>query len=135
MPYYVVQKTIDALNERGISIKGAKILVLGLAYKKDVDDVRESPAFKIIELLEEKGAIVDYNDPYIPESPKTRMYNLSKRSVPLTAENLSSYDCVVIATDHSVYDPKFIVEHSKLIIDTRNMINGNGIYSKKVIKA
>lgn len=135
MPYYVVQKTIDALNERGVSIKGAKILVLGLAYKKDVDDVRESPAFKIIELLEEKGAIVDYNDPYIPESPKTRMYNLSKKSVSLTEENLSKYDCVLIATDHSVYDPKFIVEHSKLIVDTRNLINGNGIYSNKVVKA
>jgi len=122
MPYYVVQKTVDALNERGISIKGAKILILGVAYKKDVDDLRESPSLVLIDLFSEKGAIVDYNDPYIPELPKTRKYKFDKKSVPLTPENLSNYDCVVVATDHSVYDPDFIVKHANLIIDTRNLI-------------
>lgn len=135
MPYYVVQKTIDALNERGISIKGAKILILGVAYKKDIDDLRESPALVLIDLLSEKGAIVDYNDPYVPRLPKTRKYSFNKESVPLTEENLASYDCVVITTDHSVYDAEFIVKYSKLIIDTRNFINGRGIISNKVIKS
>ncbi|MCX7761647.1 MAG: nucleotide sugar dehydrogenase [Candidatus Kryptonium sp.] len=135
MPYYVVQKTVDALNERGISIKEAKILILGVAYKKDIDDLRESPALVLIDLFSEKGAIVDYNDPYVPRLPKTRKYSFNKESVPLTEENLASYDCVVIATDHSVYDAEFIVKHSKLIIDTRNFINGRGIVSDKVIKS
>jgi UDP-N-acetyl-D-glucosamine dehydrogenase len=133
MPYYVVQKTIEALNKKGKSITGAKILLLGLAYKKDVDDARESPAFKLMELFEERGAIVDYNDPYIPQLPKTRRYRAnSKQSVPLTKENLSRYDCVVVVTDHSVYDPEFIVEHSNLIVDTRGLIKDK---SEKVVKA
>ncbi|NWF53150.1 MAG: nucleotide sugar dehydrogenase [Nitrospirae bacterium] len=122
MPYYVVHKTVEALNNNGRGIKGAKILILGLAYKKDVDDPRESPAFKLIDLLEDKGAIVDYNDPFIPKAPKMRKYRVEKESVPLTPENLMKYDCVIIATDHSVYDPEFIVANSNLIIDTRNMI-------------
>ncbi|GAB6183594.1 nucleotide sugar dehydrogenase [Thermodesulfovibrio hydrogeniphilus] len=135
MPYYVVQKTIEALNQRGKSIKGAKILILGLAYKKDVDDARESPSFKLIELLDKKGAQVDYNDPYIPTAPKTRKYKLSKSSVPLTAENLRSYDCVIIATDHSDYDPEFIVKNAKLIVDARNLIKNPSKYPDKVAKA
>lgn len=133
MPYYVVQKTIDALNSKGISINGAKILILGIAYKKDIDDPRESPSFKIIEILEEKGALVDYNDPYIPKTPKMRRYKFNKMSVPLTDKTLKSYDCVIIAVDHSVYDPLFIVEHANLIIDTRN--HTKGIINEKVIKA
>ncbi len=120
--YYVLEKIIQALNDRGISIKGAKILVVGVAYKKDVDDTRESPALKLIDLLEKKGALVDYNDPYIPELPETRKYKIKKKSVELTQDNLSAYDCVVIVTDHSVYDPDFIAKNSKLIIDTRNLI-------------
>lgn len=125
MPYYVVQRTVDALNNNGRGIKGSKILILGLAYKKDVDDPRESPSFKLIELLEKKGAIVDYNDPFIPKSPKMRKYKIRKESVPLTVENIRKYDCVIIATDHSVYDPEYIVANSNLIIDTRNMIPKN----------
>ncbi|MDA8170393.1 MAG: nucleotide sugar dehydrogenase [Nitrospiraceae bacterium] len=122
MPYRVVERTGEALNECGKCLKGAKVLVLGLAYKKDVDDTRESPSFKLMEILEGKGAIVDYNDPFIPVAPKMRRFNVEKISVPLTAENLKSYDCVLVATDHSAYDPRFILEHSKLIVDTRNLI-------------
>lgn len=126
---------MEALNRQGKSLKGAKILILGLAYKKDVDDPRESPSFKLIELFKSRGAEVDYNDPYIPKPPKTRKWKLEKDSVPLTAKNLASYDCVIIATDHSVYDASFIHEHAKLIVDTRNLLGKAGIKSEKVIKA
>lgn len=135
MPYYVVQKTIEALNEKGKSIKDAKILILGLSYKKDIDDTRESPSLKIMELFEEKNAHVDYNDPYIPVFPGTRKYNLRKDSIPLTADNLRVYDCIVIATDHSAYDPDFIVEHSSLVVDTRNLVKNHDGYSGKVKRA
>lgn len=120
IPYYVVEKTIDALNERGKSIKGVKILILGLAYKKDVDDVRESPSFKLIELFQRKGVIVDYSDPYVSETHKMRHYDYQMRSISLTAENLRQYDAVVIATDHSHVDYSFVVAHATLVIDTRN---------------
>lgn len=133
MPYYVVQKTIEALNERGKSIKGSKILILGLAYKKDVDDARESPSLVLIDLLQKKGALVDYNDPYIPEMTETRKYKIYKKSVDLTPENLTSYDCIIIATDHSCYEPDFILKHAQLIIDTRNLIKDRS--SNKVVRA
>jgi UDP-N-acetyl-D-glucosamine dehydrogenase len=135
MPYYVVEKAIEALTTRSKGVLGAKILVLGLAYKKDVDDVRESPSLKIMEILKEKGMEVDYNDPYISAPPKLRKYKLDKGSVALTAQNLSCYDCVIIATDHTHYDPDFIVENSNLVVDARNLVrnlNGNG---HKVVKA
>lgn len=135
MPYYVVQKTIEALNERGKSIKHAKILILGLTYKKDIDDERESPSFKIIEFLNQKGAEVDYNDPHLPIPKKMRKGKLDKRSVPLTAKNLNKYDCVVISTDHSDYDPDFILKNARLIVDTRNMIKNSSRYPNKVKKA
>jgi UDP-N-acetyl-D-glucosamine dehydrogenase len=125
MPYYVVEKTIEALNRQKKSISASKILVLGLAYKKDIDDTRESPSLKLIELMQEKGAHVDFNDPYIPRTKKMRMYDLKKSSVPLTAENLKRYDCVVIATDHSCYDYQFILDHASLVVDTRNATNGS----------
>lgn len=135
MPYYVVQRAIEALSGQGKSVNGARVLILGLAYKKDVDDLRESPSLKLMELFKEAGAEVDYNDPYITTPPHLRKYKLERGSVPLTAENLGAYCCVVIATDHSVYDPDFILENSRLIVDTRNMMkNGNG-HSCKVIKA
>lgn len=124
MPYYVVQKTVDALNAQGKSIKGASILIMGMAYKKDIDDTRESPSFKLMELLEERGAVVDYNDPYLPETIKTRKYAYCKRSVDVTADNLALFDCVLIATNHSDYDIPFIVRHSKLVVDTRNATKG-----------
>jgi UDP-N-acetyl-D-glucosamine dehydrogenase len=135
MPYYVIQKTVDALNNNGKSLRGSRILILGLAYKRDVDDPRESPSFKLIELLEERGVIVDYNDPYIPKAPKMRRYKVEKDSVPLTKENLMRYDCVIIATDHSVYDPEFIVENSQFVVDTRNLIKNYKMHNAKVIKA
>lgn len=138
MPHYVVQKTIEALNEKSKSINGAKILILALAYKKDVDDVRESPSLKLIEILQAKGAevdYVDYNDPYIATPPKMRKYKLDNVSIPLTRENLSRYDCVIIATDHSIYDPEFIVDNSRLIIDTRNLIKNSANHSNKVKKS
>jgi UDP-N-acetyl-D-glucosamine dehydrogenase len=130
MPYYVIEKVIHALNQRGKSIKAAKVLVLGLAYKKDIDDTRESPSLKLIELLMEHGAEVDYNDPYVPFTKKMRMYDLRKNSVPLTKETLKAYDCILISTDHSSYDYEFVVKHAALVVDTRDatkniMHNGN----------
>jgi UDP-N-acetyl-D-glucosamine dehydrogenase len=135
MPYYVVQKTIEALGTRGKSIRGARVLILGLAYKKDVDDVRESPSLKLMELFKEVGAEVDYNDPYIPAPPRLRKYKLDRGSVALTPENLGAYCCVVVATDHSQYDPDFIVEHSQLIVDTRNMVRNVNGNSGKLVRA
>lgn len=134
MPDYVVGKVIQALNQRGKSLKESKVLVLGLAYKKDVDDVRESPSLKLIELLREGGAKVDYNDPHVPKTHKMRRYDLKMTSVPLTPKNLERYDCVLIATNHSAYDPDFIQGHARLIVDTRNLIK-NSQNTKKVIKA
>ncbi|MDA8388215.1 MAG: nucleotide sugar dehydrogenase [Nitrospiraceae bacterium] len=121
MPYRVAERTAEALNEHGKCLNGARVLVLCLAYKKDVDDPRESPSFKLIEILERKGAIVDYNDPHIPAAPRMRHFRVEKTSVPLTAGGLASYDCVLVATDHSAYDPQFILDHSRLIVDTRNL--------------
>ncbi len=136
MPYYVVNKVSDALNNHTKSIKGSRILVLGAAYKKDVDDPRESPTFKLIEILEEKGALVDYNDPLIPVLPKMRMYDVEqKKSVELTPENLQKYDCVLISTDHSAYDWDFIVKHSKLVVDTRNATKKVIENRNKIVKA
>jgi len=124
MPYYVVDKVADALNQRGRSISSSRILVLGLAYKKDVDDTRESPSLKLIDLLMKRGARVDYNDPHVPRTVKMRKYDFRMRSVPLTEENLGRYDCVIIATDHSDYDYDFIVRNSSLVVDTRNATKG-----------
>lgn len=121
MPYHVVNALAEALNEHEKSIKGSRILLLGVAYKKDVDDLRESPSLKLLELLTQRGAVVDYNDPYFPALFKMRHYDFSnKRSVELTAERLASYDCVLIATDHSKYDYDAIVRDAKLVVDTRN---------------
>jgi len=134
MPYYVVEKIIGALNAKKKTLPSSKILVLGLAYKKDIDDTRESPSLKIIELLSERGASVDFNDPYIPKTKKMRKYDLRKNSVPLTEKNLKKYDCVVIATDHSCYNFELILKYSALVVDTRNAMKGlknNG----KLVKA
>jgi len=133
MPDYVIQKIIFALNREGKSLKNSRILLLGLAYKKNVDDTRESVTFKIMELLEEKEAVTDYNDPYIPQIKPTRKYKqfAGKKSVAL--KKINQYDCVVILTDHTSYDFKAIANQSKIIVDTRNAC-GN-IKSNKVIKA
>ncbi|MGH9733106.1 MAG: nucleotide sugar dehydrogenase [Candidatus Acidiferrales bacterium] len=121
MPYNVVERVSEALNEREKSLKGSKILLLGIAYKKDVDDLRESPSLKLLELLTERGAKIDYNDPYFPALHKMRHYDFSHmRSVDLTPDKLGSYDCVLIATDHTSYDYEAIVRHAKLVADSRN---------------
>jgi UDP-N-acetyl-D-glucosamine dehydrogenase len=127
MPYFIVQRISDALNQAGKTIRGAEILVLGLAYKKDVDDMRESPALKIIDLLKNAGAKVTYNDPHIQIFRGTRLYpDLSMESVPLTEETLQQADCVLLVTDHSAYSYKWIAFHASLIVDTRNAFNGLG---------
>jgi UDP-N-acetyl-D-glucosamine dehydrogenase len=134
MPAYVVNKTVLALNSRCKSVNGSRILVIGLAYKPDVDDVRESPSIELIERLEALGANVDYNDPHIPATHKMRRHDLGMTSVPLTAESLASYDCVLIATHHSAYDWQFIADHAQLIVDTRNALrNITGDRSKIVM--
>ncbi len=135
MPYWVIRKVMDALNDRSKSLNGSKILILGAAYKKDIDDPRESPSFKLMEILIEKGALVDYNDPFIPELPHMRMYDIQRRSVELSAENLEKYDCVLVSTDHSVYDFDFIVKHAKLVVDTRNATVNVSSGREKIVKA
>jgi len=135
MPHYVIQKTMEALNEHKKSLKGSKVIVLGLAYKKDIDDVRESPSLELIELLRAKGAKVDYNDPFIPKTHKQRKYDLQMKSKPLSAQMLKGYDVVLISTDHSDYDYDWIVKHSQLIIDTRNATAEVKRGKKKIIKA
>lgn len=135
MPEYVVNRVAHALNERRRSIKGSKILLLGLAYKKDVDDIRESPSIELIELLRERGAKVDYNDPFVPKTPRQRQHNLGLTSKKLSAAALKSYDCVLIATDHSDYDYEWIVRNSRLVVDTRNATAGVKNGRTKIVKA
>ncbi len=121
MPQYVAEKTIAALNQRGIPVKGSRILILGLAYKPNIDDVRESPSFELIEKFSDLGASVDYNDPHVPSTHRMRKYgDLRMKSVPLSADTLKTYHCIVIATNHSAYDWQLIADHAALIIDTRN---------------
>jgi len=134
MPEWVVGKVMDALNDRGKALRGSKVLVLGLAYKKDVDDVRESPSLELIELLVAKGAKVDYNDPHVPQTHKMREHDLKMKSAPLTAATLRKYDAVLISTDHSAYDYRFIVKHAKLIVDTRNA-TAKIRAARKIVKA
>src|SRR5579862_1088109 len=121
MPYHVVDSIAAALNDRQKPLKGSRVLVLGVAYKKDVDDLRESPTLKIMQLLLGRGALVQYNDPYFPQLHKMRHYDYADmRSVDITSAHLSASDCVVIATDHSTYDYSAIVEAAQLVVDTRN---------------
>ncbi|NLF72845.1 MAG: nucleotide sugar dehydrogenase [Candidatus Anammoximicrobium sp.] len=121
MPLYVVEQVVEALNDVGKPVRGSRIGVLGAAYKKDVDDPRESPSFKLMELLIERGAIISYNDPHIPVLPSMRHYRVPRlASEPLTAEYLASQDCLLVATDHSAYDWDFIAKHARLIVDSRN---------------
>ena len=125
MPDYVVQRTALALNDRGKAVKGSRVLVLGLAYKPDVDDVRESPSFELIEKLEHLGADVDYHDPHVPQTHKMRRHDLRMASVgELTPERLRGYDCVLVATHHAAYDWQLIADHARLIVDTRNATRG-----------
>jgi len=133
MPYYVIERIMHILNENKLCLKDSKILLLGLSYKKDIDDLRESPSLKLIEILQDNGAIVDYNDDYTKEIPKLRKYKFDKKSVKLTAENIKKYDIVLLSTDHSYYDIEFIAEHANIIVDTRNAFKN--IKSNKIYKA
>jgi UDP-N-acetyl-D-glucosamine dehydrogenase len=134
MPNYVVSKIIDSLNGNGKCLRNSKILILGVAYKKDTDDTRESPAIEIIEILKYKGARVDYNDPHVPSFSGLRHYPaLAIKSVRLSEKKLKQYDCAVIITDHSRYDYPGIVKNSRLVVDTRNALKN--IKSSKIVKA
>ena len=119
MPEWVIAKLADALNDRGRALKGAKVLVLGIAYKKNVDDMRESPAVELMERLVKKGARVDYADPHVPVFPKMREHRFDLKSVALTPENLAAYDACLVATDHDAFDYPLIQKHAKLIVDSR----------------
>ncbi len=122
MPHWVVQKTADALNDHGKAVKGSRILVLGLAYKKNIDDSRESPAVEIMELLQGKGALVDYADPHIPCFPKKRDYHFDLKSVLLNAQTLARYDCVILTTDHDGFDYELLQNQARVIVDTRGRL-------------
>jgi len=135
MPYYVVEKAGEVLNKFKKSLNGSKVLILGASYKKDIDDMRESPSLKLIEILNEKGAKVEYNDPYVPKLPKTRKYQFDMVSVDLTKNNLKKYDLILLSTDHSAYNYKFITSVSKIILDTRNAFEKAGVKSDKIYKA
>ena len=121
MPEYVIQRTTLALNDRGKAVKGAKILILGLAYKPDVDDVRESPSFELIEKLEHLGAEVDYHDPHVPATHKMRHHDLQMKSIDLSPAALKTYDCVLVATNHTAYDWQQIADNARLLVDTRGV--------------
>jgi len=123
MPHYVVQKVTEALNSVGISIKGSKILILGLSYKKNIDDCRESPSLVIIDLLMKQGAEVEYSDPHVPFAPKTRKYNFNLKSIQLTKRNINKFDLFLLATDHDDFNFEKIEEENHLIIDTRGTFN------------
>jgi UDP-N-acetyl-D-glucosamine dehydrogenase len=135
MPQYVVGRVAEALNEHGKPLKGSSICVLGIAYKKDVDDPRESPAFPILELLERRGACVSYNDPHVPALPHMRHHHLQLDSQPLTETFLAEQDCVVVVTDHSAYDFAWIARHARLIVDTRNATAGCDPGDGRICKA
>ena len=137
MPHYVVGRVAEALNEAGKPVKGSRVALLGMAYKKDIDDPRESPSFELLELLVKRGARVTYNDPHIPHLPKMRHYPHMEPmdSQPLSPEYLAAQDCVLIATDHTAYDYATIVRHSKLVVDTRNATKHVTAGREKIVKA
>lgn len=137
MPNYVVGQLTEFLNDVGKPIKGSKICILGAAYKKDVDDPRESPSFELMKLLLKRGAVLTYNDPHVPSLPKMRHYPdlPAMVSQPLTPEFLAGQDCVVVSTDHSAYDHDFIVQHSQMVLDTRNATKNVKVGREKIFKA
>jgi UDP-N-acetyl-D-glucosamine dehydrogenase len=121
MPHWVIGKLTDALNDRSRSIKGSKVLVLGIAYKKNVDDMRESPSVELMEILRDKGATVSYSDPHIPVFPKMREHHFDLSSVALTPDSIAAYDVVLLATNHAGFDYDLIQKNAQLIIDTRGV--------------
>ncbi|HEX4032089.1 MAG TPA: nucleotide sugar dehydrogenase [Terracidiphilus sp.] len=130
MPYFVVENVIEALSQQHKALSGARILILGMAYKRDIDDLRESPSLTMIELLQKRGATVEYNDPFFPTVGQGRKYALNMKSTPL--DRIPEFDCVVIATDHSQYDYESIVNQASLVVDTRNATRG--IDSPKIVR-
>jgi UDP-N-acetyl-D-glucosamine dehydrogenase len=138
MPRYVVGKLAEALDIRsGKALSRSRVLVLGLAYKKNVADIRESPSLRLIEIIEERGGKADYHDPFVLEIPPTREYQALKgrQSVELTVENLAGYDAVLVATDHDQIDYAALSKNAKLIIDTRNIFARRGLSADHIIKA
>jgi UDP-N-acetyl-D-glucosamine dehydrogenase len=135
MPQYVVERIAAALNDEGKAVKGSHICVLGVAYKKDVDDPRESPAFTVLEMLQARGAVVTYNDPHVPELPRMRHHRLRLESQTLTPDFLEEQDCVVIVTDHSAVDYETIVRHARLVVDTRNATATCSTDGARIVKA
>ncbi len=121
MPDWVIGKLANALNQRGKPLRGSRILMLGIAYKKNVDDMRESPAVALMEILRDKGAEIAYSDPHVPVFPKMREHTFDLKSVPLAAQSLAGYDCVVLATNHDAFDYELIKRHARLIVDTRGV--------------
>jgi UDP-N-acetyl-D-glucosamine dehydrogenase len=130
-----LQRVGEALNGDGKSIKGSRVCILGIAYKKDVDDPRESPAFEIMEMLERHGADLSYNDPHVPVLPAMRHHQIRMNSSPLTDEFLASRDCVLIITEHTAFDFARIAKHAKLIVDTRNATGGVAAPKARIVKA
>jgi UDP-N-acetyl-D-glucosamine dehydrogenase len=135
MPEYIVTRTAEELNRDGKCLKNSHILILGLAYKKNVDDYRESPSLRLIELFSRAGARVEYHDPHIPQTKKVRKYDLKMKSVPLTAENLAQFDAVVISTDHSAVDYGLVAKAAHLVVDTRNIMADQAPSQARVVKA
>jgi UDP-N-acetyl-D-glucosamine dehydrogenase len=135
MPAHVVGALMNVLNDRGRAVKGARVLVLGVAYKPNIGDPRESPGLTLIDLLQERGAEVDYSDPFVPALPRTRKYDLALKSVAMTAQSLASYDAVLIATAHDAFDYPFIVQHARLVLDTRNATKNVKTGHEKIHKA
>ncbi len=135
MPEYVINRLALALNDAKKPIRDSKILVLGLAYKKDVDDIRESPSIELIHLLQKHGAKVDYNDPHVARTHRGREHDLKMKSVPLTPATIKKYDAILISTDHSAYDYDMIVENAKLVVDTRNATVNVKKNRGKIVKA
>ncbi|MDH1007819.1 nucleotide sugar dehydrogenase [Pseudomonas nicosulfuronedens] len=119
MPHWVVEKVADALNSQKKAVNGSRVLILGLAYKKNIDDTRESPAVEIMSLLEQRGALVAYSDPHVPTFPRKRDYSFDLDSVQLSGGNIQEFDCVVLATDHDLFDYEALARHSRLLVDTR----------------
>jgi UDP-N-acetyl-D-glucosamine dehydrogenase len=134
-PHYVVEKAMEVLNKFKKALNGSKVLILGASYKRDIDDMRESPSLKLIEIFNERGAIVDYSDPFIPTLPKTRKYNFDMKSIELSESSVREYDLVVLSTDHTDFDYKMIGDNARLILDTRNAFEKYDLKSKNIYKA
>jgi UDP-N-acetyl-D-glucosamine dehydrogenase len=135
MPAYVVQRLMGALNERGKALKGARVLVLGAAYKRDTDDPRESPSLEIMEELIQKGAAVEYSDPHLPRLPAVRRHQIDLASVALTEASLRAYDAVLLVTDHSRFPYELIHRSASLIVDSRNAFRARGLAGPHVVSA